>query len=237
MRKILLLLFAAALTACKPSAPVTEASQKTHAPPPERILSGQVFITQRNGQSVKLGGVTVAATEFGEASKFIEQMRSDGVRRLRNAQSNTLATARQARSLREYRNSELKVLETAQSNTDNSNALAPFWKRVREANERLAEAERMLAFDELTEDHLRRSLLDASFAFQTNWPGLIRTATSDADGNFKLSAPIDRQVLIVASAKRQFFDKTERYGWAVAVGTNSPPEVLLSNQNTLNLLD
>ncbi len=236
MRIILLCLFTALLAGCNQSPPPAS-ELKSPAPAADRLITGQVFITQRNGLSVKLGSVEVAVVEFNEGAKHIDSVRQQAVLRLATVRSNAMTCAQQASKLREFRDSELKSLRTAQSNTSNSDALKPFIDRVRLANERLSVAERDLETQNFFEDEQLSAMRDASLAFKTNWPGLLRTTSTDADGNFKVSVPAGRQVLLVASAKRLVLNKTERFGWAETVGPNSTSEVRLSNRNMLNLAE
>jgi len=73
-------------------------------------------------------------------------------------------------------------------------------------------------------------LLDQS---GTKHPEDMVRAITDGDGKFKLRLRKWVKYSLIADTKRQVFDSTEHYIWAIAVNGNSSDEIVLNNYNTL----
>lgn len=86
----------------------------------------------------------------------------------------------------------------------------------------------------------RRAILKQMKKFSVGWfffSSPVRSAcgktTTDADGNFKLTLPTDKECHLLCSASRRILDDIEQYYWVVEVPAATVERILLSNNNKL----
>ncbi|KAF0176458.1 MAG: hypothetical protein FD161_2997 [Limisphaerales bacterium] len=257
MRKILLLLVAAMLTACKPS---------------ERVITGQVFIPTQGGANVKLGGVKVLAVPAALAQQREKETSAAYEHEIYLAEKATKdwqEESDRAKQLADkvyqaYRQSHMEVtrlqgelerLRTIASNNAAATLRIPVKSRETavEANKKVIDAIRSIemqlteankaatsateARDKTAAEAARPAPADpmqilalAPRLARLQWPEAIGQVTTDADGKFLLRIK-PGEVALVASGMRSVFDKTELYFWRVPVPTGEQAEVMLTGSN------
>lgn len=83
-------------------------------------------------------------------------------------------------------------------------------------------------------DAARAETGSGTAAFHEEWPQVITTTLTDADGAFKIAFPADREVMLVAKASRLVGKEEEKYFWCVPVSATHKGPFHLSNANLLN---
>lgn len=222
------------------------AKAETVAPPAEREIAGQVFVTMKNGGTVKLGGVPVSIYQPETVSAILSQVRSNSVAKepalqtaLSNAKSKQAATsvARQASwgaftNAHTNLNAMLKRLKADDSFFDNKTRqqaeLEKFADRHLAKKELDLEANKVLlsALQAVADNWVKNSIYNAK------WPSPDFKSMTDADGNFACRLPSGREFVAVVFASRKVADSDEKYAWVQTIPAGV--RLLLSNENMLN---
>lgn len=249
MRTCLALLAAAALLAgCKPSADVAPAqaslaSRAATPPAPEapkdREVSGSVFTATKGGSVVKLAAVEVKAYEWEAVNKEMEFSRKVAESLVEKTKLSALEMAKAAAAAltaaadARVARARAGAATLGSEATSRAAAMRPFEARVEEAEAKhlvlKADADKEWALYQ----EFQRLALSGEDGLRDLKDGLIRIAVTDAEGAFKLRLPSDRQVVLVARAKRLVGRTEEKYLWAHTVPKDEPGPVHLSNANLL----
>jgi hypothetical protein len=80
----------------------------------------------------------------------------------------------------------------------------------------------------------RTQFLETAFPYFAALPQPIIATKTDADGNFLLEIPRDRQCVLAAMAERYVGDATESYFWLLHIDPSTPSRLLLSNDNVIS---
>lgn len=247
---LILLVATALLCACKPTTEVATANasivnRSTPAPAPappapkDREISGTVFIATKGGSVVKLAAVEVKAFEWEAVNKAMTAGRKAAaeldVEATERARTKGLAAGYASQEVVEAR----EALGRARSNTLNvapasrAATLRPFEERLDKA-ETEHRALTAAASREWAAVGQFRELAQSGEAGLANLKeGLVIVATTDAEGAFKLRLPAERQVVLVARARRLVGRNEESYLWAHTVPKDEAGPVHLSNANLL----
>jgi hypothetical protein len=244
MKTLCILLFAAALCACSPKpAPPVAAPPVAPVAPADVTASGQVFITMRNGNTVKLGGVPVMFYRFDVATANAAAARSNSVLAQLGALDKVKAAMAHQTKTKEAREVSWKAFTVANTNLNRMLANAPKDDNLIPLRGRLqAElqkfADRHDAVAKVNEDaKLAVKLAEAEMARNTGrdhlmrlkWPTPEHNTLTDADGNFTAKLPAGREFVAVVFASRSVGADEEKYAWAQTVPPNG--KLLLSNEN------
>ena len=240
MKTVSLLLAAIILGACS-----AKEEPKTVPPPvraqavADREVTGQVFITQKNGQSVKLGNIEVVAVEFAIAKARLDRARSNSFELLKPVEARATAAEAKDSQARQAADDAEKALANARVNTATLpfmrqvDILAPFQERDAKARSVYITAlgEAIKVQEETAKQ--RRKLTPGAIAFSELWPSQLASAMTDADGNFAIRLP-SRETVLVAHSSRMLLDTVEDYHWVITVPTNHSGKLLLNNANLLS---
>lgn len=174
---------------------------------------------------------------FKEANANLERAREEGLRGLAAAH----AAEKEAERLTAASEIELQASREAYANADRNTAnlefqdrvrlLAPFYARRKTLGEKhlqVLESHSALISKAIQAD----ALAAGAGAFKTQWEGVVGQAVTDARGEFKLTLPTDKEIVLIASARRTLGDNTEFYYWAWTVAREDSRPVL-SNHNLL----
>lgn len=254
MKTLCTLLFAAALCACSPkpappvaappAAPVAPAAQVAPVAPADVTASGQVFITMRNGNTVKLGGVPVMFYRFDVATANAAAARSNSVLAQLGALDKVKAAMANQTKTKEAREATFKAFTVAHTNLNRMMASVPSDLPSREATRNRLQAE-LQKFED-RRHAASKADDDAKFAIKLaeieaakhtpgehlmrlKWPTPEHNTLTDADGNFTAKLPAGREFVAVVFASRSVGADEEKYAWAQTVPPNG--KLLLSNEN------
>jgi len=80
----------------------------------------------------------------------------------------------------------------------------------------------------------RRQFLETAVPYFAALPQPIVATKTDADGNFVLEIPRDRQCVLAAMAERKVGNMTESYFWLLHIDSSASSRLLLSNDNLIS---
>lgn len=208
--------------------------------PEPRVVAGQVFIREASGLTLLVSAVEIKAVEWKDAQKHIEEARAlaqkevaamqPKVDEARAAWTNSLVEAKAAQEA-------LLAAIRRRGSTDpgrNPSLTLPYTQRAEEAAARAGQLRSDFETLESVQRTYQRFARDGDFAFGKPWPGVISKCVSDANGNFKIKLPADRQAVLVAQFDQQKDGAFNRFMWAVTIAKDESGPVLLTTANLLN---
>ena len=242
-----LLAAAGLLAACKPASETkTVAASLVAQPAPvvataakEREISGTMFVVTRGGSAVKLAAVEIQVVEWKAASDHLEEARSVSAELSAKSHAELMVTIAQWSNSVTAWQKALASLENAQRNTAQLDyfvrqaACAPFFDRLLASRDASTILERKVESETTVQRCFSAWALSGEKAFDQPWPGVLQAVTTDADGAFKVRVPNNRQVVLVAKAKRSVGREEEEFFWCVTVAKSDIGPVHLSTANLL----
>jgi hypothetical protein len=198
------------------------------------VLTGQVFIVTRSGESVRLGLVTVAAIPDSSISRFVALKRSNAAeeegrlaRDLSAADSAVAAAEREMASMAEKTRRVQEKYIKGEIDTDQ-------WLKARSVGDGKERKE----FAENHREEVRgraKYWRSAGFYFD-GLPAAVAVTKTDADGKFTLRIQWEGGVVLAAEASRELVSTTEKYHWLVRVpeSVRESGSIMLSNDNVIS---
>lgn len=241
MKTLAAVLLPAVLCACSPkpappvaSAPVAPVATAASA---DVNASGQVFITMRNGNTVKLGGVPVMFYRFEVAATNIAAARSNAVVAQLPTLDKIKATLAHQTKTKEAREATFKAFTVAHTNLNRMLASAPNDRARLQAELQKFKDQRDAAIKADNDAEFLVRVAKAELArnapithfMRLKWPTPDYNTLTDADGNFTARLPAGREFVAVVFASRTVGDREEEYAWAQTVPQSG--KLLLSNEN------
>ena len=207
----------------------------------DREITGTVFIVTRGAAVLKLAAVEIKVVEWKDVNDRMAKER-DSLNKL------IIETMAEFDLLFEQYDREFAAgkpafdaLDNARINTaklpaSKGNAIVePFRLRAVAASAPATATLAQIESKQAVLTHFRTWKRTGETAFRSlHWPGVIRTTVTGPDGSFKLLVPSDRQVVLVAQAKRLVGGDNEEYFWVVTVAPADHGPVHLSTANLLN---
>lgn len=207
--------------------------------PSTREIRGTVFVATRGGQNVMLGSVMVYALEWEAAKEMIKASKlscldlaearlkdCDAANAEWDAANHELLAASAA--LENATRATAKVGAAAQAK-----ALDPFQDRLLAAAGKVSAAKEKHDSALASAKRFSRWGETGEVAFHSPPTDYIAMGATDAKGEYRVKVPTDRQVVLVANAKRLTGKREESYTWCVTVATTERGPVHLSNANWL----
>ena len=190
---------------------------KKSRPAPEYVVSGEIFITTRGGNSIKLGGVPIFVLDRASVDECINARN-----KVRIADFAKLEPAL-ARARRECDEAE-KAWTHALDELKPTSGLEWAFKKKQEARDKLVD--------------VMREIGGAAQYFKMMPPALV-SAKTNSDGKYRVSVPRSVRVVLAAFATRAVIDKTEHYYWLLPLDPPSGDavEVVFSNDNLTSVND
>lgn len=226
-------------TACKPAASGVRAAPSPPPLPPTQLIAGQVFIAQQNGHSARLGGVRIQVVEFASARDQIEKAREAAKPAAVRYETRIKSLEAELQRCRIAATNAVKAANNAIANTDSMSAarqrevVGPFLEKANAAKAARKAAQAAYDSEVINLEALRKLALDGADAFDQPWAGAITEATTDADGNYQVEAPADRETVLVATGHRALATGTrEEFFWMVTIPKKQTGNLHLNNRNT-----
>ena len=192
--------------------------------PSQRELTGTVFIAARTGEVFKLAAVEIKVVSAPEALRQLGVAKGSAAQLIPQLQQEyDLAHANNAKAYGQFSvMAKDKSLDPEKLRADL--AAMTRWNEARAKND-IARA---------ALDAARAEAASGTAAFYEEWPQVITTTLTDADGAFKIAFPADREVMLVAKASRLVGKEEEKYFWCVPVSATHKGPFHLNNANLLN---
>ena len=179
-------------------------------------LTGQIFIVTKGHESKKLGLVAVAVFDEKEAKDAIDSVRAKTLPDVARLQ-------KLLPGLKNFSMAAWHSLDLIREEYVRGRSPLELYEASRELQQDAVQlrgnAQKYLTY-----------LLSARRFFK-ELPQPIATTKTDADGNFVIQIPDDRDLVIGAAATRAVFGDTESYHWLVRVPKPPPSRIMLSNDN------
>lgn len=188
-------------------------------------IKGQVFIVTKGGFNFKLGSVGVMAFTEEDFKSHIERRKQLFLTEKKQLQKDVdLAKAEFDQSVVEFEEASGKVNKLKPAGPGYPYLLS---NEEEEKKKNKEEKERLYLEKQSQVDAKRPEPI-----YFADLPKPLSSSTTDADGNFQLSLPSGKYV-IVATSQREAAGETEAYYWAVKleVPRQATGPVILSNSN------
>jgi len=184
----------------------------TGCKPKETTLSGQMFIVTQGGENIKLGDVRIILVEKSQVADFLQKKAPVIKSELIARKAEYDAAKEEAQKI---------VDDDRQTQALNSQELSATADREYASINRFKNARAKYLNFPMAEDWL------TDFS-----PIVFRETLTDADGNFSITYPRNKNLAIFAKAERTTLTDTEKYYWVIDAPTNAPTvQIFLSNDN------
>jgi hypothetical protein len=202
-------------------------------------LSGQVFVSTKGGESVKLGAVQISLFARDAMDTLVAGLKAYAdarIEQLREPLGAAQATMEQAKSAEEQAEAAEQVAWDAYLKSIGDNNSSAAKRASNDEAKRVAGSARETANS--ARQHYINFIVDADFfysgAFYFGYlRSPIQTAETDADGKFVIEVPQTGSFVIAAQDKRRLGEETERYYWLQPVSLEGRQQRVqnLSNSN------
>jgi hypothetical protein len=195
-------------------------------------INGQVFIVTRGAQAIKLALVQVSVfrkpdieAHIHDADTRLSDDRAKADAAVKEAIEALQRAKRAAAGSDHWLDDDLKAHGPIKDVNDAMRRGAVVGKKQGEAEKRIRAAE-----GRLREANARRDFVYSAARYLEDLPAPLAIAKTDADGRFKVTAPDQEELAVVASSSRTVFDHLERYFWVVRLAPHDTTATL-SNDN------
>jgi hypothetical protein len=192
-------------------------------PAPEYVVTGEIFITTRGGNSIKLGGVLISVFDRASVDECIKT-------RGKEIEASLAKLNPRLEQAKNENESSLKAWKAAVarlrgSDTDDFN-------RQYEAEEALKNVHKKKQADEDKIMQEMREVCSATHYLQM-MPSPLLSAKANSDGKFRVALPRSSRLVLAAIATRAVGGETEHYYWLLPLDPPSGDavEIALSNDN------
>lgn len=207
--------------------------------PPERAVSGQIFIVTNSGENVRMGLVLVRAIDSNAFEQHLENRFADWLPRYRALENRvrTLAldhersAARHAQLLRDRKLAHDAFISGL---NDDYEGRSGRWERYVTIGEEIPNAARRTAQAsrraQMAGDSLA-TMFNGEF-FVLGLPPALDSTKTDANGEFHLTFRSKKDVVLAAAAQRTVpFGSRESYYWLIMARAENNQRILISNDN------
>lgn len=206
----------------------------------DRQVAGQVVLREDGGLSLLVSNMQICAVEVAAADRHLAEARKLAAAEAEKARGKVAdLTAQWKLSQEEVRDAQAALLAALREPRGSDLFAQP--PKVTAATARahnVADKAKAIREDLETREAVlqtyERFAKDGDFAFGTPWPEVFAKSTTDASGNFKISLPRDRPMVLVGCFDRHKGAQFQRSMWAVTVLQSEAGPVQLSSSNLLN---